>query len=538
VHANSKTCSICFVVLMILCLYVKSSIIYGAGTDPSSFLSFGSNARAFALGGAYTGIAEDVSAPYYNSGALGALQYKEMLASYSILWEETNYSFLGYVHPAYNKGVFGFNFVRLYSGGAQGRDDNNLPTGSFDHSKMALCFAYGKELIPKVYFGINGKILNSTLSTSNINYFSFDIGGYYKMNQKLSLGTNISNLISLQLGDTDDKLPVSIKLGLGYRIFGDKLLLAFDMNKNSMNSGSLIDYYSVGLESLVYKFIKLRLGKNNQELTTGFGITYKTMGFDYAIAMNDYLGPSHRLSYAYKFGESLETIKLKKEEEAKEKVVEAENDMDAEARQLKEDKFKMLYQEAIQDYNRGMFSTAYEKFTKASELFPDDSLIPLYIERLKTVTEVISQYMSPGKEGDLVRRGVSYYVDGDGKNAVKTIAYALSIVPENFTIERLLNRLEEKTSIKAEKVSPMAGLTVVDQKLYECLISFRKRDFWTAISICEQILVLEPENVAALKRMGSAFYALGEKEKAKEIWRKSLNIQPDPKLEEFIRKMK
>ena len=185
-----------------------------------------------------------------------------------------------------------------------------------------------------------------------------------------------------------------------------------------------------------------------------------------------------------------------------------------------------------------MFSTSYEKFLKARDILPSDTLVPIYIERLKTVTEVITQFMSPGKEGDLVRRGVSYYIDGDGKNAIKTIAYALSIVPENFTIERLLNRLEEKTSIKAEKVSPMAGLTLVDQKLYECLIAFRKRDFWSAIDICEQILVLEPENMTALKRLGSAFFAIGEKEKAKDMWQKALAIEPDKKLEDFIKKMK
>jgi len=508
--------------------------LYAAGTDPSSFLSFGSGARAFALGGAYTGIAEDVTASYYNSGALGILQRKEFIASYSVLWENSNYSFIGYALPRLDKGTIGINLVRLYSGSAEGRDVYNMPTNNFDSSKIALSCGYGRQFARDLYMGINGKILNSTLQSSNLNFFAFDLGVYYKPSSRLSAGVNFQNLIGLAMGDTDDKLPVNLKFGAGYKIFDDKMLVACDVEKRGSDSGAMIDGYSVGVESAFFRMLTLRLGKNNRELTTGFGIVYRAYGFDYALAMNDYLGASHRLSLAWKFGESLDEARKRMGDTLPSTQLSASD----QEQMLKEEKFKQLYQEAVQDYNAGMFSTSHDKFIKARDLMPQDSLMPVYIERLKTVTEIISQFMSPGKEGEMVRRGVSYYIDGDSKNAVKTIAYALSIAPENFTIERLLNRLEEKTGLKAEKTSAMTGLTLVDQKLYECLIAFRKRDFWAAIDLCEQILVLEPENLVALKRMGSAFYAIGEKVKAKEIWQKAIAIQPDPKLEEFIKKMK
>jgi len=512
--------------------------LHAAGTDPTSFLNFGTGGRAFALGGAYSGIAEDVTASYYNSGALGVLQYKELMASHSILWLDTSYSFVAYAHPFLDKGCLGFNIVRLYSGGAERRDENNVPQGNFDHSKTALNIGYGKELFRNLYLGINGKVINSILDTSSLYYLSFDVAGYYKVNHVLSLGVNFQNLVPLVVGDTDDRIPLNFRFGFGYKVFGDRLLISLDLNKNSEHSGDIVDFYCVGFESKILKFLDLRIGKNSQETTAGLGFNYRHYNFDYAVALHEYLGLSHRASFGVKFGKSLDEIRRAKEKVEEEKPVEVAVGVPSPEAEEKEAKFKALYQEAIDDYTRGMFTFSLEKFKKALEIYPDDTLIPLYIERLKIVTQVISQSISPGKVGDLIRRGVSYFVEGNAENAVKTIAYALSLEPENFTIERLLNRLEEKTGIKAEKTTPMTGLTIVEQKLYESLIYFRKKDFWKVVKLCEEILVLEPDNVDAYKRMGSAFYSLGEKEKAKELWKKALEIKPDPKLESFIRKLK
>ncbi len=511
------------------------TLVYSSGTDPTSFLNFGTGARAFAMGGAYSGIAEDATASYYNSGALGILEYKELMASYSILWLDTSYSFVAYVHPILDKGVLGFNVINLYSGKAERRDENNVPQGNFDHSKTALTVGYGKELFRNIYLGIDGKLINSVLYTSSLYYLSCDVGGYYKINHTLSIGANFQNIIPLVIGDTDDRLPLNFRFGVGYKVFGDRLLVSLDLNKNSGQSGNIIDFYCIGFESKILKFLDLRLGKNAQEMTAGIGFNYRNYNFDYAVAMHEYLGASHRASFGFKFGQSLSDIRSARKEVEEEKPIEV---IPTPEEEEKEEKFKALYHEAVSDYLGGMFLSSLEKFKKALEIYPDDSLVPLYIDRLKIITQVITQHISPGKVGDLIRRGVAYFIEGDAKNSVKTIAYALSLEPENFTIERLLSKIEEKTGIKAEKTTPMTGLTIVEQKLYESLIYFRKRDYWQVVKLCEEVLVLEPDNVDAYKRIGSAFYSLGEKEKAKEYWRKALAIKPDPKLEEFIRKIK
>lgn len=541
---------------ILLLLAAGVSVACGAGTDPADFLSYGTGARSFALGGAYTGIADDAAATYYNSGALGAVQYKEVVTAYSVLWSDlkftvsaekerdssdTNYTFLGYVHPMLLKGALGASIVRLYSGGAEKRDTYNVPQGEFSAAKTAFNLGYGRELAKNIYLGFNSKYINSELDANSISFVSFDAGSFYRPSGALSLGVNIQNVVPFTSGDTDDRLPLNFKLGMGYKLFENRLLFAIDLNKNASMPGSVIDFYSLGFEANIMQYLVLRLGKNDRELSAGFGVKYRLMGFDYAVGIHDYLGMSHRASFEIKFGASMKELQAKRDRELLELADEKSEKTVAELtpeQEKKEEKFRQLYQDAITNYKQGMFSISLEKFEQAIKLLPEDNLIPLYIERLKLVTQVIQQNITPGKTGDLIRRGVSYFVEGDGANSVISVAYALSIEPENFTVERLLNRLEEKTGIKAEKTTATAGLSLVDQKMYESLMNFRKKDYWKVVSICEEIIVLEPENLLAYKRLGSAFYALGEKEKAKQVWQKSLKIKRDPKLEEFIKNMK
>jgi tetratricopeptide (TPR) repeat protein len=160
--------------------------------------------------------------------------------------------------------------------------------------------------------------------------------------------------------------------------------------------------------------------------------------------------------------------------------------------------------------------------------------VPIYQERLKLIIPIVPQNISMDKASVLTRRGITYFMEGNGEAAVKTIAYALSTEPDNFTISRLLTRIEEKTGFKTEYAKPVSGMSIVDQKLYECLMAFRQKDYSKVIGICEEVLILEPNNILAYKRLGSAFYALGDKEKAVQTWRKALRISPDESLKKMI----
>ena len=524
-----------------LLIMLGANTAFAAG-EAGKFLSWGAGARSLGMANAYTGVVDDVYATYWNPAALGTLQNKEVGAFHATLWEDTIYDFLAYAHPVLDKGTFGVSVIRLYSGGADKRDDNNVSLGTFANQQMAVGASYGTNVYNnKVFWGVTGKYINMTLDTFSQTGFSFDSALYYAPSKALSMGLNIQNLIANISGNTDDQLPVVVKFGTGYWVLKERILMAFDYDR-TFNQGSSADAFAVGFEGRVNRMIALRLGKNQDEITAGFGLTYKTLNLDYAMGSN-FLGPSQRVSLNFKFGRSLNETMLAKQPKMFEELLapttsaEVLTPEDEARKEEMQAKFRDTYQAGVGAYNKGLYIQSLDHFTLAQKIDPTDPSVPIYQERLKLIVPIVPQNISMDKASVLTRRGIAYFMEGNGEAAVKTIAYALSTEPDNFTISRLLTRIEEKTGFKVEYAKPVSGMSIVDQKLYECLMAFRQKDYSKVISICEEVLILEPNNILAYKRLGSAFFALGDKEKAVQTWRKALRISPDDSLRKMIQEI-
>ena len=56
---------------------------------------------------------------------------------------------------------------------------------------------------------------------------------------------------------------------------------------------------------------------------------------------------------------------------------------------------------------------------------------------------------------------------------------------------------------------------------------------------CTIVIELQPNNILAWKRLGSAYFAIGKKDKARETWERALKIAPDDvELKQFIKQAK
>jgi len=305
-----------------------------------------------------------------------------------------------------------------------------------------------------------------TLDSFSQTGFTFDTGMFYMPSKSLTLGANIQNLISDIYGNTDDQMPVVVRLGAGYKLLGDKILMALDLDR-SFGAGAPVDSYAVGFEGRINDMLCLRLGKNQDEVTAGFGITYnKTIKLDYAIG-SDFLGSSQRISMNYKFGKSLEDEIIAKQSKQPKIIIEellqaptapVVTPQEEETKEELQAKFREAYQAAVALYKKGLYTQALDSFTLAQKVDPTDPDVPIYIERLKLVTPIVPQNILNDKATVLERRGITYFMEGNGEAAVKTIAYALSTEPDNFTLSRLLARIEEKTGFKAEYTKPVSGM--------------------------------------------------------------------------------
>src|SRR5262245_3289124 len=94
-----------------------------------SVFAFGAGNRALALGGAFTALADDPSAPLWNPGGLGFVPRRQLAATGASLYGlDVQEAFAGIVLPDWRYGTLAFTFRHLGVGGIEGRDDRNSIT--------------------------------------------------------------------------------------------------------------------------------------------------------------------------------------------------------------------------------------------------------------------------------------------------------------------------------------------------------------------------------------------------------------------------
>jgi len=173
------------------------------------------------------------------------------------------------------------------------------------------------------------------------------------------LGLGLQNVFHQKTGDTDDKLPVIIKVGNSLRLFKERLTLALDGNKPLTGAMEM----RFGGEYWLARWFAFRFGLMGlpeiQETDFGFGLNFRSFSLDMAQGLHD-LGSSTRMSATFRFGQSKG---------------------DRSTAQVRN--FMKQGMEAFQD---GNFALAAQKFNQALDAQPDNKQVQAMLARLMTVT--------------------------------------------------------------------------------------------------------------------------------------------------------
>ena len=165
----------------------------------AAFLKIGTGARPEAMGGAYTALADDVNALYYNPGGLSNLGKQEVGFTHTQWLMYTTFDFFGFAQPL-KSGTLGLSAARLGSGKFEGRDANRQATSGFTASDTALTLGFGRMLkgfsrYGDSGFGMNVKYLESSIGSDKASTFAADFGAVHKLDSMpLSLGISVLNV--------------------------------------------------------------------------------------------------------------------------------------------------------------------------------------------------------------------------------------------------------------------------------------------------------------------------------------------------------
>lgn len=289
-----------------------------AGTSGFAFMKIKYSARAAGMAEAFTGVADDADAPFYNPAGMFQIDRKETQVTYMNYFDGFNGGSASYIHPLNKKitlaafsqfmGVSGINKTSYI-------DNEIVHEGEFGVSELMFGLGTSYYFKQVIKFGANIKYMYEGIDSKTATAFAFDFGIHHQTtNEDLTVGAVIQNL-GKQLGyfteaEEEIKLPVTASVGFNYTGF-ENLLLALDIYRplDMDFSGRL------GIEWKAHQMFAVRGGykSNASDWRTGddleflsgasFGASFYKDKYqiDYAISAYGELGLINQISLKYHF---------------------------------------------------------------------------------------------------------------------------------------------------------------------------------------------------------------------------------------------
>lgn len=321
-------------VLLVLILIVSGSGLGKASADDGilagAFLRMGLGARANAMGGAFTAIAEGPEAAYYNAGGVPFITARQIALEYRFLSLDRNFNYIGFATGIRPKVEEGSKEIALNGGLAlswihasvdqiDGRDFAGNHYQDFSNAENAFALSFGVMPLNILAVGFTAKVLynrfpnmgdnDATISDTGL---GVDLGILVKPLPYLSLGLVVKEINAKYNWKTDkvwekdidkiDRFPTTYRAGVACRYPYPWLLLAFDIEKNNQQDWK----YFMGTEAWFQNKLAVRAGLNNGSPTLGGGYQFRLFArpvqIQYAFVTEKYdVASEHIFSWQFQF---------------------------------------------------------------------------------------------------------------------------------------------------------------------------------------------------------------------------------------------
>ena len=322
-------------------IYVQLLLTYvfavdKTGTTAAKFLHINVGSKAVGMGGAFTSIANDATAMYWNPAGLSFYKTSEIYFNHSNWIADISFDYFGLSLPLRNNHFLGLNITSVSMDDMEVTRYGNEDTGeTFSAANYAFGITYALNLTDRFSVGFNGKYIQEIIANNRASGIALDIGTLFSTPYGFKLGTSISNfgpkmnmsgddlLVPVDVDETIEgnnesvtgflstdhfDLPLILRVGISDDILlGSlgRLTWAFDVNTPNDNTMFL----NAGIECGFFKdLFVLRAGSNSlflndreKEFSLGWGINMpdvfnKSMHINYSVETLSHLGALHQFS--------------------------------------------------------------------------------------------------------------------------------------------------------------------------------------------------------------------------------------------------
>ncbi|NOZ62589.1 MAG: UPF0164 family protein [Calditrichaeota bacterium] len=275
----------------------------GPETTGLAFLKVGAGARSVGMGEAYSAVATDASAAYWNPAGLAAQGRSEFVFTHNKWLQEINNEFAA-VSFHIKSHAFGISVMTQNIGGIERRTGpTEEPLGDFNAHNVMAGISYARYLSHNFAVGITAKFLYEKIYVEESSGAAVDIGVRYQTNVPgLTTALVLHNFgFVSELENESSKLPRMVRVGAAYllprEILQGKITLATDVVQVFEGTS----HFNLGAEYLLKNMLAFRLGYQSgyadKDIHVGVGFYFGRYRLNYAfVPFSSDLGNSHRIS--------------------------------------------------------------------------------------------------------------------------------------------------------------------------------------------------------------------------------------------------
>lgn len=297
------------------------------GVGTGTFLSLPVGARATAMGSAFSGIADDASALYWNPAGITNVPGANFAGSYSAMFAGITHNFAAATFGISESYTAGISAVTLSSGDIEITDlFNQEGTGAYySATDLAFGVTIAGKLTDQFSFGATGKLVSMSIADVNASGVAFDFGTMYDPGiLGLTIGFAIQNLSAplkysgpnlVERGRTNPvtgnrdadaelevnsvSLPLIFRAGVAADIIKDNADHALQAGAEFSTTSNAPEHLGVGVEYVWKNLLAARAGyqigsSDAFGLSGGVGVIYDSGSFfgelDYAVRPHATMG--------------------------------------------------------------------------------------------------------------------------------------------------------------------------------------------------------------------------------------------------------
>jgi len=293
--------------IILLVLYCSAELSFSQGESALPFLLIEPTTRATGMAGAFTAIANDAGAMYFNPAGMtqmqwGSVDFNQVDWLPSFGFSDLDLTYRALTWTITQVGSFGISYTRLNLGKNIITDETGAELASFDTYEQAFAFGYARELNKNISLGATVKMIESHLINSvvfsprktTVKAYALDIGFLYqnflpdfcyrkRFYSSLSkpwlqrplppgpaIGIAIQNIgphVEYRDQNQGDPLPQNLRLGLAWQIVDTDIAgirISADIQKllvKKYKDGSSDAFYNAWFTSWSkFQWKSLRLG--------------------------------------------------------------------------------------------------------------------------------------------------------------------------------------------------------------------------------------------------------------------------------------